>query len=385
MLKAILVDDETPNNFLLKRAIDLTGQLEVIAQFNHPREALEKISHIKADVAFIDIEMPGMNGLELAEKIQSISPDIDIVFVTAYSEYAIDAFKVNALDYILKPHETKEINRVISKIISKNSYNNFNKFSSPKTSTKCESRISCIGNFEVCGIKSDKNVHWITSKAEELFAYIIIHLGNRINKWVLCELLWPDQSPNKAITNLHTSIYRLKNTLTKEKVPVQIKYSNDSYWAEIGDVFFDYQEFNNIALYFRNKNFQIENDNDINLLVKATSYYNGELFTNKNYIWSMGYKENLEQTNIKILHLLADYYRKNQYLDMEKLYLNKILEFYPYDERAFINIMEVYKKQQDKISLIKQYEKYEKFLKDQIGCSPSREILWIYHNIKKNL
>ncbi len=385
MLKAILVDDEIPNNILLKRSIDQTGEVEVIAQFNHPKDALEKASYIKPDVAFIDIEMPGMNGLELAEEIQLINPNIHVVFVTAYSEYAIEAFKVNALDYILKPLEMKEINRVISKILLKNSNNNLLKSSSSKFEPKYTPKILCIGNFEVYGKNSNESVHWITSKIEELFAYIIIHLGKHIDKWKLCELLWPDQSPGKAITNLHTSIYRLKKTLAKEKVPVQIKYSNDSYWAEMGEIFFDYEEFNNISLYITNKKYQVNNEDDINLLVKATSYYNGELFTNKNYIWSMGYKENIDQTNMKMLHILADYYRKNQCLNMEKFYLNKILNLYPYDEKAFINIMDIYRKQQDKISLIQQYEKYEFFLQEQMDCLPSRKIQRIYNNIKKSL
>lgn len=80
-LIAITIDDEYPNHILLKRVIDLNGQLEVVKQFTHPKTALEKIGEIKPDVAFVDIEMPDMNGLELAEKILAIHGETHIILL----------------------------------------------------------------------------------------------------------------------------------------------------------------------------------------------------------------------------------------------------------------------------------------------------------------
>lgn len=123
MLRAITVDDELQNLLLLKRFVEETGQAEVVAQFTDPLSLLEKVGEINPDVIFMDIEMPVMSGLELAEKVVPICKDVQIVFVTAYSHYAIDAFRVNAVDYLLKPIDPKEMNRVIHKLIDSSPLN----------------------------------------------------------------------------------------------------------------------------------------------------------------------------------------------------------------------------------------------------------------------
>src|SRR5699024_10415720 len=75
---------------------------------------------LAADVLFLDIEMPNTNGLELAEKIIEVNPNIEIVFVTAYNEYAVQAFEVNALDYLLKPVKTERLAKTLARLDENN-------------------------------------------------------------------------------------------------------------------------------------------------------------------------------------------------------------------------------------------------------------------------
>lgn len=118
MLRAITVDDEFQNLLLLKRFVEASGQVEVAAQFTDPLSLLEQVAEIKPNVIFMDIEMPVMSGLELAEKVMSICTGVRIVFVTAYSQYAIDAFRVDAVDYLLKPIDPQEMDRVLQKLVN---------------------------------------------------------------------------------------------------------------------------------------------------------------------------------------------------------------------------------------------------------------------------
>ena len=114
-MKIMVVDDEKLAISRLTRLLNDEG-FEDIKSFSSPSDALIEITKTKYDVIFLDISMPQMSGLELANAILTIEPNTFIVFQTAYSEYAIEAFKIGGIDYLLKPVENSEIKRVFEKI-----------------------------------------------------------------------------------------------------------------------------------------------------------------------------------------------------------------------------------------------------------------------------
>lgn len=116
VLKAIIVDDEAPARSELKFLLDELGQTEVVAEAASVREAIEKLKDYPCDVMFLDISMPEASGLQLADALQHLKFPPAVVFVTAYSEFAIDAFKVNAIDYLVKPVETERLSQAISRV-----------------------------------------------------------------------------------------------------------------------------------------------------------------------------------------------------------------------------------------------------------------------------
>lgn len=116
MLKAILIDDEEHCIKTLEWSITqyFSNDIEVIASTQNPIEGLKLINNLKPDVVFLDIEMPHLNGIDLAEMIQH--NETNIIFTTAYNQYAIRAIKLSALDYLLKPVDYEELGIVIDKI-----------------------------------------------------------------------------------------------------------------------------------------------------------------------------------------------------------------------------------------------------------------------------
>lgn len=107
MIKALLVDDEIGAIKNLQVILnDYSSSIEVIGYATTTQEAEFKLKHLKPDLVFLDIEMPGESGIEFLQRINFY--DFEVVFVTAYSEFAIKAFKLNAIDYILKPIDLKE-------------------------------------------------------------------------------------------------------------------------------------------------------------------------------------------------------------------------------------------------------------------------------------
>ena len=115
-LKAISVDDEAPARSELRYLLEQTEQAEVVAEAASVREAIEKLKEYPCDVMFMDINMPEASGLQLAEALQRLKFPPAVVFVTAYSEFAIEAFKVNAIDYLVKPVETDRLIQACSRV-----------------------------------------------------------------------------------------------------------------------------------------------------------------------------------------------------------------------------------------------------------------------------
>ncbi|MCQ2751940.1 MAG: LytTR family DNA-binding domain-containing protein [Coriobacteriales bacterium] len=118
MLKAIIVDDEAPARSELHFLLDETKMVQVVAEAANVREAMEKIHKFRCDILFLDVNMPGVNGIELAESLRILRNPPYIIFVTAYSEYAVKAFEINVTDYLVKPVETERLIKSINKVKS---------------------------------------------------------------------------------------------------------------------------------------------------------------------------------------------------------------------------------------------------------------------------
>ncbi len=112
-MRVIIIDDERLAREELKSLLKKFPDLEVIDEAKNPEEGIAKIKELNPDLIFLDIQMPGMNGFEMLQKLDEIPK---VIFVTAYDEYAIKAFEVNALDYILKPVDPERLKEAILKV-----------------------------------------------------------------------------------------------------------------------------------------------------------------------------------------------------------------------------------------------------------------------------
>src|SRR5438874_12264390 len=104
-LRAVLVDDEQLARDELVYLLGQVGGVEVIGQAGNGVEAIDTIERLRPDVVFLDVQMPGLTGFEVARRLVDTGAAAHIIFVTAYDQHAIEAFEVNAVDYLLKPVE----------------------------------------------------------------------------------------------------------------------------------------------------------------------------------------------------------------------------------------------------------------------------------------
>lgn len=123
MIQVIIVDDERAALIELKYLLKKFEAVTVIGMYTTPSKVVDVVISLQPQVVFLDIEMPKMNGFELAEKILEVSPNVKIVFTTAFDEYAIRAFDINAVDYILKPISEKRLEQTVMKLIRQQARN----------------------------------------------------------------------------------------------------------------------------------------------------------------------------------------------------------------------------------------------------------------------
>jgi len=115
MIRALISDDELPARDKLQRWLSAQPDFEVVAQAADGMAAAEAILQLRPDVAFLDIQMPGMSGLEVAAQLELEDAPL-LVFVTAFDEHAIKAFELNAIDYLLKPYDRDRLLKTLSRV-----------------------------------------------------------------------------------------------------------------------------------------------------------------------------------------------------------------------------------------------------------------------------
>ncbi len=115
VLRAIVVDDESLARKGLKLRLDDIEKVEVVAECKNGREALQAIAELEPDLVFLDIQMPGLSGFDVVREMQQDNMPF-VVFVTAFDQYAVDAFQVHAVDYILKPIEEDRLQAAVARV-----------------------------------------------------------------------------------------------------------------------------------------------------------------------------------------------------------------------------------------------------------------------------
>ena len=195
---AIAVDDEILMLGALTAAVKASPDITEVTQFSVSEEALDFAKEHPVDIAFLDINMRGMGGLDLAQKIVSLRPECKIVFCTGYEEYAIPAFKIHASGYLLKPVSAKDVQAEIDNI------------KGIRQSEKLLA-VKCFGNFEVYA-KGEK-LTFKRSKTKELLAFLIDRNGAGVTVAEIGVALWENDEEQKNHNYIHQLFRDLRQTL----------------------------------------------------------------------------------------------------------------------------------------------------------------------------
>ena len=213
---AIAVDDEILMLDALVTAIKASPDISEVSQFSYCDEALDYVRTNPADVAFLDINMRGMGGLDLAKKIIDVCPECKIVFCTGYEEYAIPAFKLHASGYLMKPVSAKDVQEEIDNI------KGIRQSRKPLT-------VKCFGTFEVYA-KGEK-LTFKRSKTKELFAFLVDRYGAGVTVAEIGATLWENDVDQKNHNYIHQLFRDLRQSL--ETVGISEIFERNNYLYSI--------------------------------------------------------------------------------------------------------------------------------------------------------
>jgi len=203
MMRIAAVDDEMHVLERFKRLVINIKEIELCGLFGTGEELLLYLKENTIDAVFLDIEMPGVNGLQLSQDILNLDENIEIIFATAFNQYAIEAFELQAMDYIMKPLTEERLGKTIRRLLKIK-----NAIGEP-----VKPFIQCFGGFEVF-LKGEAMV-WKNSKAKEVFAFLVHKQGVPLNWEKIADVVWPEYDSEKAQTNFHATTYLLRKKLAQ--------------------------------------------------------------------------------------------------------------------------------------------------------------------------
>ena len=225
-MKILLVDDEKLQLLRLEEAVkEVLPEAETLS-YSNPVKAFEDSKEEQIDIAFLDIEMPGLNGISLAKKLKSVNPKINIIFVTAYNNYAMEAMKMHASGYVSKPVSGEKIKEEVEGL----------RFPVELKRTK-KLQIKCFGNFEL--FYEAKPLRFSYSKSKELFAYLVDREGSAININELNAVLW-EEDHKSYLRNLVADIQKTLKAVGCADVFVK---SHNGYSIDVDKVDCDAYEY----------------------------------------------------------------------------------------------------------------------------------------------
>ena len=228
-MKAIAVDDEIYMLETLLEAVSASTDIETVEAFSSCSAALAYATENPVDVAFLDINMRGIGGLELAEKLAQLHPRCKIIFCTGYEEYAVSAFQLHVSGYLMKPITAEAVQKEIDHIKG-------------IKSTEKLLTIKCFGNFEV--LYNGEILPFKRKKAKELLAVLVDRNGTGMTAKQICAILFPeDTDDTKNAAYLRQLILDLKNTLKTILAEGVLQHDTPYYRIDTNLVRCDYISF----------------------------------------------------------------------------------------------------------------------------------------------
>lgn len=361
------MDDEPLALQLLENKLQAFEEVEIVKTFSNPLVLLEEAQDLSFNTAFLDVDMPGLNGIELAEHILSTQPSVQIVFTTAYHEYAVQAFELDSLDYVVKPISNDRLQQTVLRVCDQLKLRG-----EAATAGKPLLRIYSFPDFTV--YSGEEEIKWKTTKVKELFAYLYTYHGISIHRDTLIDTLWPNTEYGKAKIQLHTALSHLRKSLQGAGQKKPISFANQGYRLKLEHFFCGASHMQQLA----QRDVTAENITDCE---HAVDIYFGNYMEQEGYSWSHVREKELQASMTQLLDKMIDYFSKTNMLPKKENCLLCALRINPYSEQALQALLKHYIETGNRTDAVTAFHSFRQTIEDEMGISPTKSTLSLFEEV----
>ncbi|MEK4663660.1 response regulator [Priestia sp. FSL H7-0729] len=379
-MKVILVDDERLALIGLQKSLEKeVSDIDIIATYMNPTEAIAGIVEHSPDVVFLDIHMPEMDGMDLGRQIQVATPGTEIIFVTSYDQYAVHAFELQALDYVMKPIQKERLKQTVSRVREKLSVKREQRSKDTNVPLIC-----CFNQIQFKLPGQDIQVaKWRTSKAQELFAYLLHHRNQVIHRSVLLELLWPGMEEEKTAHQLYTTMYHVRQTLKTchmDMITIQSGHLEAGYRLELGEAQLDSEQWEREI-----RQWKAVDASTVHAYEQALHLYKGTYLGNYEYMWAEPERERLRYLWLYHMRQLSLYYQQHGLADKVIESTRRIQHMLPDEEESYFILMKLYDEMHNDLGVEEQYRLLTTRMEQDLEIPISEEVREWYRDWKLGL
>jgi len=364
MLNVVVVDDEILGQEMLIRLLGDYRAVSVAAVFDNGGDTLAWFQENTADAAFLDIQMPGISGLELATSLVQLQPSLKIVFVTAYDRFAVEAFRLASLDYLLKPVTDERLKITLDRLA-------VGKENQDGRSRGGRILIRLLGSFDIQtmpapGQAASLSITFRLAKAKELLAFLLLSHDQVVTRDYILAELWPDDDPAKAAKALHAATFYLHQTL-QELGLSNVFFADKGRYRFCGqEIEIDIEEF---SRYFNGR--ALLPDTSLEEYVVAARLYRGELLADCPYPWADSWREDFAGNFRQGLLAMAEAYSRCKDFPAAEAIARRAIRLDIYHEPAYALLIDSLIAQKNVAGAKKIYLELQALLKADLDIAPS--------------
>ncbi len=361
MLQTMIVDDVEVALKLLEHQLQKFPGVSVVYATTKASDVLTKVDEYIPDVIFLDINLGELSGMTLAKEIQAKYPSVQIVFLTAYAQFAVDAFELEAVDYLVKPVTVTRLKKTMDRLLRQH------------TSEQRDETVKRKGDLYVQAFRTPdvqtshgQMLHFRTNKAREMLFFLWQSPAHAASRDTIIETLWPEWPYEKATQIMHSTIYQLRQTLRKVGLPNALAYERQQYrLTPVIDS--DVAQWQTII-----ERSSISRE-DVD---HAFSLYTGPYFAEADYSWAMSEQRRLQQRWEQfLLHVLKTYSADKT---LHEHIFNTLSVDTLYTEEWLTVQFQYFGQTQQLARLVETYERAQDYWGEQFGLDIPKPVQQIY-------
>ncbi|WP_221414175.1 response regulator [Paenibacillus sp. 598K] len=368
-MRVILVDDEELPLKRLKRMLSVYADIQICGVFHNPAEALDYTAVHPVDAAFLDITMPGLSGLQLANRLRELRPALACVIVTGYDEYAVQAYDTDILDYVVKPVTEERLARTLQRLrrqlLADDQAHPLPQPQSQLQGTRLSIRL--LGGLEISSGGSRREpVKLRSPKTLELLALLVCH--RTISREEVADTLWRDLGPDKAWKNLNTTLYYIRRATSEGGLLPFLSTEGNMLHIDPAAVECDMYEFEALLQEAR----EIGDFSDDQLRRMDRLYREGGLLKGRMYEWATERARRLEHEYAAMLEAAARS-KGTEPLRALQLY-ERLLQLDELREDIHREVIRLYVAMDRQSEARRQYRLLAQLLDRELGAPPDPEL-----------